>query len=564
MAKKFKPKFAGNGVQIDGAPVDAPEGKGLQQRSNSDDACCGVESQSDKDMVDHGLLNGLDDDFNTSDAMCDIDDNGVENKPQGVKVPGHAKAKDGHTSPVKHNHQNSIAEGEQMTFEEKVAEMMDGGAVAMKENDMVDEGEGELTMEDLFESYLEEAGDTCSYEGFAGHCDDQGYEEPGLDDTQEMMGDHEGYVFTPVGDGLYRKEAVPQTVGIEDLPGQGPAPVPPAPMGAPAPMEGAHNAPSVETGPGGPQDRYGDIEESAGAGGGGEGDSKGDNGENFSNKHPEADDFPGKEKRVDHKGMGVNEGDIKEGPPQPTVDYSDGEGMDVSRAKGKLPTGADKVMETEVEECDEAVEENSVTTGQLSAPPSTKPEIKKGKVKKAGNAATAVKGMKNEGDVMKHKMENDDNLAEGVKLPAAIAKNVKKIMEHVNKQVAKFPNGRKMVPSYRTVIEMNGKQKRTGTTYYLAEAVADAEELAVIGKGNVCLEVMLSESKQQKGMFIVELPKLTNRKPAIVAEGAIFRFPSIAKRVSEQFIGESVTHSVANHPFGAIIKGDVEQLIKCW
>ena len=172
--------------------------------------------------------------------------------------------------------------------------------------------------------------------------------------------------------------------------------------------------------------------------------------------------------------------------------------------------------------------------------------------------------MKDHGDPLKHKFENDDNVAEGVKLPAAVAKNVKKIMEHVQKQIAKFPNGRKMVPSYRTVIELNGKQKRTGTTYYLAEAAADAEELAVLGKGNVCLEVMLSESKQQKGMFIVEMPTLTDRKPAIVAEGAIFRFPSVARKVSEQFIGESVTHSVVDHPFGALIKGDVEKLTKCW
>lgn len=561
MAKKFKPKFAGNGVQIDGPPVDAPEGKGLQQTSNSDDACCGVESQSDKDMVDHGLLNGLDDDLKETDATGTVDSNGVDNKPQGVKTPGHAKPKDGFTTPLSHNHENAIAENK--SFEEQVAEMMDGGAVAMAENDTIDE-EGELTMEDLFESYLEESGETCSYEGFAGHCDDQGYEQPGLDDTQEMMGDHEGYVFTPVGDGLYKKEPVPQEVGIEDLPGA--APVPPAPVGAPAPLETAGDAAAASTAPTtGPEDRYPEhhVEESEGAGGGGDSDGKGDQSENFSNKHPEAEDFPGKEKRVDHKGMSVNEGDFKEGVPQPTVDYSDGEGMDVTRAKGKLPTGADKVMETEGE-VEEAVEESSVTTGQLSAPPSTKPEIKKGKVKKAGNAATAVKGMKNEGEIMKHKMENDDNVAESVKLPAAVAKNVKKIMEHVNKQVAKFPNGRKMVPTYRTVIELNGRQKRTDATYYLAEAAADAEELAVIGQGNVCLEVMLSESKQQKGMFVVELPKLTARKPAIVAEGAIFRFPSIARKVSEQFIGESVTHTVVDHPFGALIKGDVEKLTKCW
>lgn len=165
---------------------------------------------------------------------------------------------------------------------------------------------------------------------------------------------------------------------------------------------------------------------------------------------------------------------------------------------------------------------------------------------------------------MKHKLENDDNVAESFKLPASIAVNVNKIMEHVNKQIAKFPNGRKFTPQYRTVVELNGKQGRTQSTSILAEAAVDAEELAVIGKGNVALEVMLFEGKEQKGMFIVELPKLANRKPAMVAEGLLFRFPSIAKRVSETVIGESVVHKVVAHPFGALIKGDIEKLEKRW
>jgi len=513
MAKKFKPKFAGHGVQIDGPPVNEPTGKGLLNKQPEQDTTVG--SQSDKDMVDHNLLNGLGDDLIESDAMCDVDDNGVENKPQGVKVPGHAKPTDGFTKKLSHNHENSIAEA--------IAEMMDGGAVAVKETECTEEGE--LTMEELFESYLEESGETASYEEFAGHCGAQGYETPGLDDTQEMMNDHQGYIFTPVGNGLYRKEAVPQEVGIGDLPGvqeippspQVGATVPPAPS---APM-GMDDEETLEVMP-----------ESADSG-------------SFNNHHPEADEFNGKEKRVEHH-SGVSRGnDFKTGAPKLSLDYSDGEGMEVSRSKGRS-----------------TVEESSVTTGQLSAPPSTKPNIKKGTVKKAGDATKAVKGMKDLGDPMKHKFENDDNLAEGVKLPKAIAANVTKIMEHVNKQLAKFPNGRKLTPSFQAVVDLNGKQGRTHKTRVLAEAAVDAEELAVIGKGNVFMEVMLSEGKVQKGMFVVELPKLADRKPAVVAEGILFRFPSIAKRFAATMIGESVTHTVSEHAFGAIIKGDVEQLIK--
>src|SRR5690606_2667525 len=144
-----KPKFAGRGVQIDGPPVDSPDGKGLLNKSPQADTT--VPSQSDKDMVNHGLLSDLGDDLTETDAMSDVDDSGVDGNPQGVKTPGHAKPTDGFTKKVSHSHQNSIAED--------IAAMMDGGSGPndvppapgneLEQRGTYGVGEGALTMEEL-------------------------------------------------------------------------------------------------------------------------------------------------------------------------------------------------------------------------------------------------------------------------------------------------------------------------------------------------------------------------------------------------------------------------------
>lgn len=513
MAKKFRPKFAGNGVQNDGAPVDSPKGKGLL--NNSPKRIDIVPDQSDKDIEDLGLLNGLGDDLQTSDAMSQTDDDSVERSPQGVKTPGSSKPVDGFTQKLSHNLGKSIAEA--------IADAM-GGI-----NGGVDESAEELTLEEVLEQYCAES-DEITFEGFGQYCCDQGYEAPGQDDVNSAMADSPNYLFTPNGDGSYSVQSVPQEITYDDIPTSG-GPVVPIQGAAP----GAGAVPGAVPGPyNPPQQQSGNMVDDIAASMDGDNDFGGDFGGGIGG--PDAGDEEGDDT--------VEE----EGGPLPTHDSNDGCGMEVS-------TGGSGY----------GVNEDATTTGNLAGIPSTVPKIASQKVKKAGNPVTAVDGVKNLGKVLDRDLENDTDsgtVDESFEIPAAVVGNVTKIMEHTQKQIAKLPNSRKYQMKYRVGVELNGNSAYTKPTDILAEAAVDAEELAVIGKGNAFLEVfMIGENKTQKGMFVVELPKLKDRKPAVVAEGILFRFPSIAKRVSQKVIGESVTHVVVDHPFGALIKGNAEKLI---
>jgi hypothetical protein len=239
-----------------------------------------------------------------------------------------------------------------------------------------------------------------------------------------------------------------------------------------------------------------------------------------------------------------NEDDYEDDYEDDGYDYEDEDGDDYE----------DEELDEE-EDVEEYVEE-SLTTSAIADAPSMVPKTRKKKVQKAGNPNGAVKGMKNHGETLKRKLKNDD-VSESFKLPANIAKNVKAIVEHVNKQFVKMPSFNKYKRSYNVVVENNGKMFETKTTRYIAEAAADAEEISVIGKGNASIKVNLFEGNKNVGMFFVEMPRLSPRKPQILKEGAIFRFPSIARAISEQCIGSKIVHSIKKHPYGVVIKGDV-------
>lgn len=541
MATKFRPKYSNSGCGLtnDGPPVKPTTGKGLMNKTPSKDTT--VPSVNDKDMINHNLLSKLGDDLTETDFMDEVVEDGTIKKAQGIKEPGVGKPTDGFTKPQKHNHKNSIAES--------IAAMME------------DEAPRDLTMEQVFEAYLDKCNETASFEGFADHCASCDYEKPGHDDTMNMMDEHQGYVFTPVGDGLYRLEPVAQQVGIEDLPGvtSGPPMGSELPIGAGPSMGGGSPVPPAPPMGGGEIDIDGgdseiDMDDEVGSDVDLDSDLGGDEevddmnvGGGVDDESLEDDEAFESDEELDDQ-TGIQENDIKSSAPQPAYDWNDGEGMEVTTARGKTVT------------------ESSVTTGQLASAPGTKSGVKFKKAKKAGSTKGAVKGMTEMGDPLKRKLKNDTKkgVSEGVVLPKSIAGNVTSIVEHVSKQLAKFPNSSKYTPSYRVVISLDKNKGYTASTQTLTEAAVDAEELAVIGKGNVSIEVALFEGKTQNGMFIVNMPKLKDRKPAIVAEGMVFRFPSIAKRISESVIGESVIHKVAGHKFGAIIKGDVGKMIAAY
>jgi hypothetical protein len=478
MPKKFRAKFAGNGVQIDGKPVDSPKGTGLLNKTPKADNV--VPSVSCCDMEDLGLLNNLGDDMVPTNTLDD--DSGEVVGEQ----PSRSAPSDGYYTKQSHNHKNSIAESTT----------------------------GDLTMEQLFESYVEE-NDEVDHAGFADYSTQNDYEVPSEEDTLDLMKANQSFIFTPTGDGKYTKTVVSG--------GDTVAPAAAAPASSGSFDNIGIDDVSVDDLPPPP---------SQSAGGG-----------MSSDLSVTVSDMPGAD--GDDYGYGEDEDD-EIGTEEVEEEYSEDGDCDQS---GGYDNNDD---------CDESVEE-SLTTAGIASAPSMSPKIKKGKVQKAGNAATAVKGLKNHGKTLDRKIKND-TVSESFKLPAQIAKNVAAIIEHVEKQFAKIPSYKKMDRSFNVVVESNGKYLKTGSTKFIIEAAADAEEIAVIGKGNAFIEVNLFEGKRHSGMFLVEMPKLNDRKPHLVKEGVILRFPSIAKRISKQFIGESVVHSIKNHPYGVIIKGDVEKI----
>jgi len=92
LLKEWKPSFdAGEYSPGDGS-IGKPDGDGVADQLPTDDSdCC------DK-LDDHGDPVGAE--HNETAAMCDVDENGVENKPQGVHNSKPAKPDDGHTKPV--------------------------------------------------------------------------------------------------------------------------------------------------------------------------------------------------------------------------------------------------------------------------------------------------------------------------------------------------------------------------------------------------------------------------------------------------------------------------------
>lgn len=486
MPKKFRAKFAGNGAENTGKLVNSPSGNGLLNKTPKRDNI--VPSVSDSDMADMGFLRNLGDDLVETDAMCDVDEDGVENKPQGVKKPGNGKPEDGYYSKVGHNHKKSIAESK-------------------------NKNTGSLTMEQLFESYVDE-NDVVDHEGFADYSTQNDYEVPSEEDTVDLMKANQSFIFTPTSDGKYTKTEVSTSgndmggsidgVGVDDVG-----------------MDDLPEMPSTQTL--------------------GVGDS------DISTDDMPTDDIDMSPTSTMSYGGDDEEFDDEEFDDE-DEDY-DGEDYDGE----------------EFDDDDEAIEddyvEESLTTASIADVPSMVPKTRKKKVQKAGNPNKAVKGMKNHGETLKRKLKNDD-VSESFKLPVSIAKNVSAIVEHVDKQFAKIPSFKKYNKIYNVVVENDGKYFETKSTRSITEAATDAEEISVIGKGNTTIKVKLFEGKKNVGMFLVDMPKLNNRKPQILKEGVIFRFPSIAKRISEQYIGENIVHTIKRHPYGVIIKGDIDAIFE--
>lgn len=542
MAKKFRPKFAGGGVASDGV-MGSPTGSGLAKRQMGCDNT--VQSQSDADLEDMGMNHNLVNHLIETDAMCDVDENGVENKPQGVKEPGHSPAKDGYTKPLSSNLSNKISESTKCVDENfkegaplPTVDYNDGEGmeVSTSHGETVSEDEDEtMTLEEAFEQYAQDS-DEINYNSFAQHCGDLGYECPSQDDMTNVMSNDPYNIYEPNDVGGYKKTPIMLTINIDDLPPSNK--MPPMPTGEVEPVD----------------DMSPDMDGEIG---------------------PDTDD--------------------EMGPDMDDADQDSDEEVEMIQDMDEHPES--------VNERDCGVTESSVTTAQIAAPPATKPMIKKGKEAKSGNAATAVKGMKNHGENLKRNVENDseksgdklkmtsgqsgnaasavkgmknhgENLKRDIKnddssnvvkeskggfiLPKSIRENVSKIMKSVNEAMEKVPSASRSTLSYRVVVEsiVDNKKAATKPVLNLVEAAADAEELAVIGEAKAHIEVILKEGKEQVGVVKVAMPKLASRQPAINENGMLFRFKSLAERYAAVTITESA-YQVKDHPYGALIKTEI-------
>lgn len=505
MAKKFRAKFAGHGVQIDGAPVNSPTGKSIAQKTLRELAL-NVPSVSDKDLEHLGSYPG---DIVETDAMCDVDANGVENKPQGVKVPGSAKPTDGYMERVSSTI-DSIAESMDQVDEDALKCSApvptydqndgDGMEVETTSSSVTEDEEGELTMEDVFNDYSAEK-DEVSHPEFSQHCDDLGYECPSEDDMNDLMANDQNHSYAPTPDGTFAKTPIILQIDLSDIPGFA------------AQAAGAQDQPAIN----------GEVEDIA---------------------PPPAGPAPS--------------------VPAPTGEApAGGDLADDFEAEDTLPQSEDSSDEEEVEECnmtESSVTEDSVTTAQIAAPPTTEPKIAKGKVQKAGNAATAVEGLKKLGDPLKKDIKNDDNIAEGKKfiLPKSVSANIVKITESVNVGVSKLPADMRAKLQYRVAVKIGDSKKVGKFTSNINEAAADAEELAVIGKYSPTIEAVVLEGTEKLAYVETVVPKLMNRKPVCNKNGLLFRYQHLANNFAKNVISESVAYKIEDHPFGTIIKTDVD------
>jgi len=524
MAKKFRMKAAGGAPENTGA-MGKPTGNGLAKKTLNSDTT--VPSQSNDDYDDHNQLNDLANDLIENDFMSVVNDQGVEKKPQGVKTPGSSKPTDGHTKPIKSSLQNAIAED------------MDNHSPNSARMNTIDRfgGQHSPSRQKTIDRF--EGGSTQVGEEFK-----EGFPLPTVDynDGQGMEvstgGSDHGVNESDVGE-LTLEDAFDQyandrdEINYDEFSGYT--------------KDLGYDPPSNDDMMGLMSNDQHNLYEPTGMGG--------------YARTPimltvNVEDLPG------HGDDECCDYDDQSASPMPPVQPVLGGATDVGNDEDNTFANENEEM---MEESEEVMEE-SVTTAQLASTPGMKPKIKKSTVKKAGNAATAVKGMKNMGKTMKRKMKNDDssNVVKeskaGFILPTSIKENVSKIVKAVNEAVAKVPSASRSKLAYRVIVESKIDNKKVGTkrTSILNEAAVDAEELAVLGMASTHIEVALMESEKQTGVILVTLPKLNDRKPVINESGLLFRFKSLAQRYAASVIGESVAYRVEDHPFGALIKTDIK------
>lgn len=206
MLAEWLPTFKGAGYNPGEHAMPEPDGKGVAERTPTSDTVGEYDTDTSafgKEWPRH---------HNDTPAMCDVDENGVENKPQGTHESTHAEADDGIQDEVGHNWPDQPKNSGQGVAEKfEGSRWSDGGT--LESSSMSSDSSGEITNESwsparmaqfmgeevdlqaLFDSYARTASAVC-LEDFQNLCDAHGCDAI-LDESSllHLMGHNQEFMF---------------------------------------------------------------------------------------------------------------------------------------------------------------------------------------------------------------------------------------------------------------------------------------------------------------------------------------------------------------------------------
>lgn len=138
-------------------------------------------------------------------AMCDVDENGVENKPQGVHVSKHAEADDKITKKLGKNWPDKPTNHGAAVEKMKGSRYQDSGVLEWSMANISQSLSEDSSIEDLFDMYVESS-DHVNLQDFNKICEAHGYNS-GVDSAsfKQYISDNSNYVFQESDDDSYYK-----------------------------------------------------------------------------------------------------------------------------------------------------------------------------------------------------------------------------------------------------------------------------------------------------------------------------------------------------------------------
>jgi len=169
LLNEWTPSFKAGEYDPGEAKLNSAEGEGVASKKVKQDKSATHNANSKMSKVGKEWPRN----HNETAAMCDVDENGVENKPQGVHVSKPAKAEDGLTDKVAHNWPDKPKNSGGQLEKLDGTRYNDGGTLGEQWNpngisNMM--GEETIDLQTLFDNYANSTNAIC-VEDFQGICD---------------------------------------------------------------------------------------------------------------------------------------------------------------------------------------------------------------------------------------------------------------------------------------------------------------------------------------------------------------------------------------------------------